>query len=55
MISFGQAVEKNLDVRRLAAPYLEALRDQTNETAYLATLTHDWSVLYLDKCSHGSQ
>jgi DNA-binding IclR family transcriptional regulator len=50
MISFGQAVEKNLDVRTLAAPYLEALRDKTNETAYLATLTNDWSVLYLDKC-----
>ncbi|MBI1281834.1 MAG: helix-turn-helix domain-containing protein [Anaerolineaceae bacterium] len=50
MISFGQAVENNLDVRRIAAPYLQALRDQTNETAYLATLTHDWSVLYLDKC-----
>lgn len=50
MISFGQAVEQNLDVRRTAAPYLEALRDKTNETAYLATLTNDWSVLYLDKC-----
>ncbi|MEO8607929.1 MAG: IclR family transcriptional regulator [Chloroflexota bacterium] len=50
MISFGQAVEKNLDVRRLAAPFLEALRDKTNETVYLATLTNDWSVLYLDKC-----
>ncbi|MBZ0287783.1 MAG: IclR family transcriptional regulator [Anaerolineae bacterium] len=50
LISFGQAVENNLDVRRLAMPYLEALRDRTNETAYLATLTNDWSVLYLDKC-----
>jgi IclR family acetate operon transcriptional repressor len=50
MISFGHAVEKNLDVRTIAAPYLKALRDQTNETAYLAALTNDWSVLYLDKC-----
>ena len=50
MISFGQAVEKNLDVRTIAAPYLKALRDQTNETAYLAMLTNEWSVLYLDKC-----
>ena len=50
MISFGQAVEKNLDVRRIAAPYLSALRDRTNETVYLAALTNDWAVLYLDKC-----
>jgi DNA-binding IclR family transcriptional regulator len=50
MISFGHAVEKNLDVRTLSLPYLEALRDQTNETVYLAILTNDWSVLYLDKC-----
>jgi DNA-binding IclR family transcriptional regulator len=50
MLSFGQAVEKNLDVRHIAAPYLEVLRDKTNETAYLATLTNDWSVLYLDQC-----
>ena len=51
MISFGQAVEQNLDVRQIAAPYLAALRDQTDETVYLAALTNDWSVLYLDKCS----
>jgi DNA-binding IclR family transcriptional regulator len=50
MISFGQAVVSNLDVRAVALPYLEALRDQTNETVYLAALTNDWSVLYLDKC-----
>lgn len=50
MISFGQAVQKKLDVRTIAAPYLVALRDKTNETVYLATLTNDWSVLYLDKC-----
>jgi DNA-binding IclR family transcriptional regulator len=50
MISFGQAVERNLDVRVIAAPYLAALRDRTNETVYLATLTNDWQVLYLDKC-----
>jgi DNA-binding IclR family transcriptional regulator len=51
MISFGQAVEKHLDVRTVATPYLAALRDKTNETVYLATLTNDWSVLYLDKCA----
>ncbi|MBX3082338.1 MAG: IclR family transcriptional regulator [Anaerolineae bacterium] len=51
MISFGQAVERNLDVRATAAPYLKSLRDKTNETVYLATLTNDWSVLYLDKCA----
>jgi DNA-binding IclR family transcriptional regulator len=50
MISFGQATQKKLDVRTIAAPYLAGLRDKTNETAYLATLTNDWSVLYLDKC-----
>jgi IclR family KDG regulon transcriptional repressor len=50
MISFGQAVVDNLDVRGVAAPYLEALRDQTNETVYLAALTNKWAVLYLDKC-----
>jgi len=50
MISFGQAVQKNLDIRTIAAPHLEALRNKTNETVYLAMLTNDWSVLYLDKC-----
>lgn len=50
MISFGTAVEKRLDVRTVASPYLAALRDKTNETVYLATLTNDWAVLYLDKC-----
>jgi DNA-binding IclR family transcriptional regulator len=50
MISFGQAVANNLDVRAVALPYLEALRDKTNETVYLAALTNDWTVLYLDKC-----
>src|SRR5688572_20743833 len=50
MISFGQAVIDNLDVRAVAAPHLEALRDKINETVYLATLTNDWSVIYLDKC-----
>jgi DNA-binding IclR family transcriptional regulator len=50
MISFGQAVVNNLDVRAVALPYLEALRDKTNETVYLAALTNDWAVLYLDQC-----
>lgn len=50
MLSFGQAVERQLDVRAIAAPYLQALRDRVNETVYLATLTDDWSVIYLDKC-----
>lgn len=50
MISFGQAVVNNLDVRSVAMPHLEALRDKTNETVYLAALTNDWAVLYLDKC-----
>jgi DNA-binding IclR family transcriptional regulator len=50
MISFGQAVVNNLDVRAVALPHLERLRDQTNETVYLAALTNNWDVLYLDKC-----
>ncbi len=50
MISFGHAVENHLDVRTIALPYLQALRDRTNETVYLAILTNDWGVLYLDKC-----
>lgn len=49
LISFGQAVDERLDVRATAAPYLSALRDKVNETVYLATLTNDWSVMYLDK------
>jgi DNA-binding IclR family transcriptional regulator len=49
MISFGQAVDERLDVRTAAAPYLAALRDRANETVYLATLTADWTVMYLDK------
>jgi DNA-binding IclR family transcriptional regulator len=49
MISFGQAVDERLDVRSVAAPYLSALRDKTNETVYLATLNQDWAVMYLDK------
>ena len=51
MISFGQAVERFLDVRITAAPFLKVLRDKTDETVYLATLTNDWSVLYIDKCA----
>jgi IclR family KDG regulon transcriptional repressor len=49
MISFGQAVDERLDVRSVASPYLSALRDTVNETVYLATLTNDWAVMYLDK------
>jgi DNA-binding IclR family transcriptional regulator len=49
MLSFGQAVDERLDVRSVAAPYLSSLRDTTNETVYLATLTQDWTVMYLDK------
>jgi DNA-binding IclR family transcriptional regulator len=55
MISLGHAVEKRLDVRTVAMPHLQALRDQTNETVYLATLTSDWAVLYLDKCESKQQ
>jgi DNA-binding IclR family transcriptional regulator len=49
MLSFGTAVEERLDVRAVSAPFLERLRDETNETVYLATLTDDWLVMYLDK------
>ncbi len=49
MISLGTAVERNLDLRRLAHAELLKLRDVTHETTYLAVLSNDMRVVYLDK------
>lgn len=50
-ISFGAVVESRLDYRSAAAPYLSKLRDLTRETVYLATLTPDMIVMYLNKAA----
>lgn len=49
LLSLGSAVESRLDLTRIAEPQMNALRDLTRETVYLATLTHDFSVLYLGR------
>ncbi len=49
LLSLGSAVEQNLDVYKIAAPHLQQLRDTTQETAYLATLTEQMEVIYLDR------
>jgi IclR family transcriptional regulator, KDG regulon repressor len=49
MISLGAAVEHNLDLRRLARTELLRLRDIAQETTYLAVLSNDMHIVYLDK------
>jgi DNA-binding IclR family transcriptional regulator len=49
LLSLGTAVEAQLDVRQVAAPFITQLRDETGETVYLATLTQDLRVLYLER------
>jgi DNA-binding IclR family transcriptional regulator len=49
LLSLGSAVEQNLDVYKIAGPHLLQLRDATQETAYLATLTQQMEVIYLDR------
>lgn len=49
MISLGAAVEDRLDLRRQALPHMRALREQSGETVYLAALSGDMQVIYLEK------
>ncbi len=49
LMRFGSAVEEKLDMRAVAAPHLRWLNERTGETVYLATLTRDYAVMYLDK------
>jgi IclR family KDG regulon transcriptional repressor len=49
MISFGAAVEHKLDLQRLARAELLHLRDIVKETVYLAALSNDMRVVYLEK------
>jgi DNA-binding IclR family transcriptional regulator len=51
LLRMGSAVEAHLDVRRVAAPFINQLRDQTSETVYLATLMQDMRVLYLERAA----
>ena len=44
----GNVVADGLDLRRVAHPHLEALRDATGETVQLAVL-EDWQVVHLDR------
>lgn len=49
LLSLGSAVEQRLDYQRIAGAHIRRLRDLTGETVYLATLTPDMQVMYLDK------
>jgi DNA-binding IclR family transcriptional regulator len=50
----GNVVAEGLDLRRVAHPHLEALRDTTGETVQLAIL-EDWQIVHLDRAiSHQS-
>jgi DNA-binding IclR family transcriptional regulator len=44
----GNVVAEGLDLRRVAHPHLEALRDTTGETVQLAIL-EDWQIVHLDR------
>jgi DNA-binding IclR family transcriptional regulator len=44
----GNVVAEGLDLRRVAHPHLEALRDTTGETVQLAILD-DWQIVHLDR------
>lgn len=46
----GNVAAEGLDLRRVAHPHLEALRDATGETTQIAILDN-WLVVYLDRVS----
>jgi DNA-binding IclR family transcriptional regulator len=48
LFMLGNVVADGLDLRRVAHPHLEALRDLTGETVQLAVL-EDWQVVHLDR------
>ena len=49
MLRFGTLVEEQLDLTQQAHPFLLRLRDQANETVYLAVLDNELRVVYLQK------
>jgi IclR family transcriptional regulator, KDG regulon repressor len=48
LIEYGQAVSENLDVRRLASPYLHKLAQSMEETAHLV-IPDQQEIVYIDK------
>ncbi|WP_373893815.1 IclR family transcriptional regulator [Virgibacillus sp. CBA3643] len=48
LIELGQNVSNNLDIRKLAAPYLHDLAEITGETAHLAIMEQH-KIVYIDK------
>lgn len=48
LIEFGQTVSDNLDIRKLASPYLHHLAEVTKETAHLVVLDQQ-EIVYIDK------
>ena len=48
LLFLASAVLRQLDLRRVAYPFLEQLRDETGETANLVVLDSD-EVLYIEK------
>jgi IclR family transcriptional regulator, KDG regulon repressor len=48
LIEFGQTVSENLDIRKLASPYLHHLAEITGETAHLVILDQH-EIVYIDK------
>lgn len=47
-IELGQVVTDNLDIRKVAAPYLRQLTELTGETAHLAIMDKN-EIVYIDK------
>lgn len=53
ILSLGNSVLQNLDLRKIAYPFLEKLRDKTGETANLVVLDKD-EALYIEKVESGA-
>lgn len=47
-IELGQVVTDNLDIRKVASPYLRQLTEKTGETAHLAIMDKN-EIVYIDK------
>ncbi|WP_173915469.1 IclR family transcriptional regulator [Halobacillus sp. Marseille-Q1614] len=48
LIEFGETVSTHLDIRKVAAPYLNKLAENTGETVHLVQMDHG-EIVYIDK------
>lgn len=49
LLSMGAAVEANLDFRSVALPEMRALRERVGETVYMAVLSREMQVVYIER------